>query len=75
MKSESQYSTAIPRILIVDDDEAVLAMARAILESGGHAVVSANSGETAVDIYQESLQSGVDIPLVLLDLTLPGGMS
>ena len=62
-------------VLVVDDDESVLAMTRAILETGGFAVISAHSGEEALEIYQQGLEGGYQTPLVILDLTLPGGMN
>ena len=62
-------------VLVVDDDESVLAMTRAILESVGFAPILAHSGEEALEIYQMGKDGGYPAPLVLLDLTLPGGMN
>lgn len=58
---------AIPRrILIVDDDEATLAVTRAIVLAQGHEVESASDGIEGL----AKLQLGID--LVLLDLVMPG---
>ena len=62
-------------ILIVDDDEGVLAMSSAILESAGFKSVTAVSGEEGLQVYEDSMQQGWNVSMVLLDLTLPGGMS
>jgi len=64
-----------PQLLVVDDDEAVLAMAKAILEGAGFVTLSATSGEDAVEIYSQVYHAGGNVELVLLDITLPGGIS
>lgn len=57
------------RILIVDDEAGVRAIAVEILEHLGHQAVPVESGSAALDL----LQSGDDrFDLVLLDLTMPG---
>ncbi|MEM7014558.1 MAG: response regulator [Verrucomicrobiota bacterium] len=62
-------------VLVVDDDESVLAMTRAILETAGYAVIPAHSGEEAIEIYKQGRSEGYPTPLILLDLTLPGGIN
>jgi CheY-like chemotaxis protein len=56
-------------ILVVDDDPAVRAPTKDILEMLGYNVLVAVSGEQALDLYQEHGQA---IDLVLLDLNMPG---
>ena len=75
MNSPSLYKAGVHRVLVVDDDPSVLAMARAVLIAGGFAVIPASSGEIAVAIYSEEFFSQREISLVLLDLTLPGGLT
>ena len=41
------------RVLIVDDDPIILELYEHFLLSGGHEVVTAESGETAMQILQE----------------------
>ncbi|TAN39789.1 MAG: PAS domain S-box protein [Nitrospirae bacterium] len=55
-------------VLIADDEEMVLNICTAIVESLGCRVLTAKDGEEAVRIFQESSGS---IDLVLLDLTMP----
>lgn len=62
-------------ILVVDDDVAVAAMARAVLEAAGYSTLTASSGEDAVEVYSQVYYAGGAIELVVLDITLPGGMS
>ena len=68
-------STNSRKILVVDDEPAMRAMAKAMLESMGYTAVLANSGEQAIDIYHQSLLDGEEIAMGIMDLTLPGGMS
>ena len=75
MNPNVAYRNGGNRVLIVDDDPAVMAMARAVLLASGFSVIPAASGESAVAIYTEEFLTKRDIALVLLDLTLPGGMT
>ena len=54
------------RILIVDDDPAVLALLTANLERAGHTMYAANSGQEALAIAEEARPD-----LVLLDVNMP----
>jgi len=54
------------RILIVDDDESDRTLCRTILEGGGHELLFAPNGETALRIYR-----GQDVDLVITDLAMP----
>jgi DNA-binding response OmpR family regulator len=54
------------KILAVDDDTNVTAYIKTELESEGWEVVTANSGENAVDITEKSKPD-----LVVLDLRMP----
>jgi two-component system cell cycle sensor histidine kinase/response regulator CckA len=40
----------------------------------GYAVESASDGSEAIDIYRKALESGDGFDIVILDLTIPGGM-
>jgi PAS domain S-box-containing protein len=56
-------------VLVVDDDEAVRALASDTLERAGFDVLVAADGARAVEIFEER---GADIRAVLLDRTMPG---
>lgn len=62
------------KILIMDDEEMLRNVAKAMLTKLGNTVVLAADGAEAVKCYQESMNSGNPIQLVIMDLTVPGGM-
>ncbi len=57
------------RILVVDDMEEILSLAKAYFESAGFEVFAAHSGEQAVEILE---QQGGTIDLLLTDQNMPG---
>jgi nitrogen-specific signal transduction histidine kinase/ActR/RegA family two-component response regulator len=62
-----------PRILVMDDDEAVREVVREILVSTGCEVVPAANPADAVGKYQEALAREEPFDLVLLDLQVDAG--
>ncbi|MEW5912064.1 MAG: PAS domain S-box protein [Thermodesulfobacteriota bacterium] len=56
-------------ILVVDDELAILDSTRQLLAGRGYQVLTADSGERALEIYQERLG---EVDLVILDLGMPG---
>jgi PAS domain S-box-containing protein len=56
-------------ILLVDDETQVLQVTRKMLERLGYAVLTADSGPKAVDLYRKRKET---IDLVLLDMIMPG---
>jgi len=61
-------------VLVMDDQETVRKIARSILERSGCTVVEAADGSEAVELYEEALGTDQPIDVVLMDLTVPGGM-
>ncbi|HRZ12041.1 MAG TPA: PAS domain S-box protein [Kiritimatiellia bacterium] len=61
--------TGTETILVVEDEALVRQMAVEVLKSYGYKVVSASSGEEAVDLFKD-VKDRVD--LVFLDLVMPG---
>ena len=55
-------------ILLVDDEESLLALGAEMLEHLGFAVLTAADGRAALDLYR---RRGEEIDLVLMDLTMP----
>jgi CheY-like chemotaxis protein len=55
-------------VLVVDDEEPVRAIARALLERAGFTVLSAPDGHEALDIFRQRHR---EIEFVLLDVTMP----
>lgn len=66
---EPRIEGGTERILLVDDEETVLAVSRDILESLGYRVSAARSGPEALEIMAAE---GDEIALVILDMIMPG---
>ncbi len=62
------------RILVMDDDEVVLAVVRRMLERIGYHVETATDGEAAVHRYRDAMRDDAPFDAVLMDLTVPDGM-
>jgi PAS domain S-box-containing protein len=62
------------RLLFMDDEEPIRLMALALLARLGFAVVVAPDGAEAVRLYCEARARGEPFDLVIMDLTVPGGM-
>ncbi len=56
-------------VLLVEDEEMILSLARAILEAKGYRVLAATDGIKALELFKKH---GKDIDLVVSDLGLPG---
>jgi len=73
--AEGKYdNSALLRILVMDDNPVLQELMVEILSLLGHTVVVAGEGREAITIYQESLDNKPEFDLVILDLTIPGGM-
>jgi PAS domain S-box-containing protein len=62
------------RVLVMDDDEMIRAVAAGILGELGYDVTPAAEGREALQLYREAREQGRPFDLVLVDLTVPGGM-
>ncbi len=62
------------RILLMDDDDMVRSAAGRMLRKLGYTVVCAVNGDEAIRHYAEAYEKGVPFDVVILDLTVPGGM-
>lgn len=56
-------------VLLVDDEEIVLDVAKRMLEKIGYSVLTAKNGKEALDIYKEKHNT---INFVVLDVIMPG---
>jgi PAS domain S-box-containing protein len=61
-------------ILVMDDDEMVRHLAILTLERLGFTVTACSNGADAVSLYSAARQGGSPFSLVIMDLTIPGGM-
>ena len=62
------------RVLVVDDEDVIRDLVEFTLTRLGYEVSQAATALQGVEIYQEKLRAGNRFDLVILDLTLPGGM-
>ena len=62
------------RILIMDDDPGIRNVSRQMLLIQGHEVATSNDGAQAIKMFSEAKQAGNSFEIVIVDLTIPGGM-
>ena len=61
-------------MLLLDDDERVRETASRMIEKIGYSVATTSDGAEAIDRYKRALEDGQPFDVVILDLTIPGGM-
>jgi CheY-like chemotaxis protein len=71
---EFAHTSRKAKIMVMDDEEIVRDVARAMLTKMGHEVVLANDGLEAINLYKAAAKSSEPIHLTIMDLTIPGGM-
>ncbi len=62
------------KVLLMDDEETIRRVVGEMLTYSGYQVVSARDGSEAVDIYKSAFENGQPFDVVIIDLTIPGGM-
>jgi len=62
------------RILVMDDEDLVRDMAIGMLEHLGYETQGARDGSEAIRMYKDAAAAGTPFDLVVMDLTIPGGM-
>jgi PAS domain S-box-containing protein len=62
------------RVLFMDDEESIRQMATFLLRRFGFEVVCAVDGAEAIQRFEEARALGTPFTLVIMDLTVPGGM-
>jgi PAS domain S-box-containing protein len=62
------------RVLFMDDEEPIRSMAGLFLSRLGLDYVLTKEGAETVRLYREALEAGQRFDLVIMDLTVPGGM-
>ena len=71
---EGAAFTGRGRVLVMDDEEDVRDAIGAMLEYIGYEVSYARDGAETIDAYQKAKASGEPFDVVIMDLTIPGGM-
>jgi PAS domain S-box-containing protein len=62
------------RVLFMDDETTICVLAKALLTRLGFVVTTTPDGDAAVKAYKEAKAKGEPYRLVIMDLTVPGGM-
>lgn len=62
------------KILFMDDDESIRNLMREMIKKLGHEVEFAENGTAAIEQYIKAKESGKPFDVVILDLTIRGGM-
>jgi CheY-like chemotaxis protein len=62
------------KILIMDDEKDIIDMLESLLFNLGHDVSNSQEGSQALKIYQDSREAGNPFDIVILDLTIKGGL-
>ncbi len=71
---EMEHAKEKAKILVMDDDKRVRDVAKQMLTRLGHEVLLAWEGNEAVTIFSELYKSDKPVDVVIMDLTIPGGM-
>jgi PAS domain S-box-containing protein len=66
--SDGKITKGSETVLLVDDEDMIIKVGRALLEKLGYRVLTANSGDDAVEIVH---RLGSEIDLALLDMVMP----
>ena len=61
-------------VLLMDDDQTIHAVTEEMLTHLGYQPLHAFDGKEAVEMYGKALEEGSKIDIVIMDLTIPGGM-
>jgi two-component system cell cycle sensor histidine kinase/response regulator CckA len=61
-------------ILVMDDEEEVCKVVSQMLKRHGHHAATAPGGREAVKMYKDAMEAGTPFDIVIMDLTIPGGI-
>jgi len=73
-EQKKELSVGTGRILLMDDEETIHRMVGRTLKVLGYEVKSVYDGDEALRVYKEALGSDKPFNVVIMDLTIPGGM-
>jgi PAS domain S-box-containing protein len=71
--SEEDVASRI-NVLVMDDDNSVRTVISQLLKNSGYSVFCTATGEETIAEYDRALKSGAPFDVVVMDLTIPGGM-
>lgn len=71
---DSSPETSKAKIIVMDDDATVRKIAMLMLNNLGHEALAATDGNNAIEMYNEHKKTGKAVDVLIMDLTIPGGM-
>ena len=74
VKSENKIFKGKGRVLVMDDEVLIRDVAARFLKVMGFEAALAEDGSAALDMYRQAKESGQPFDIVIMDLTIPGGM-
>ncbi|MEA1969064.1 MAG: PAS domain S-box protein [Thermodesulfobacteriota bacterium] len=73
-EAQKPAKTVKGTILVMDDEQMIQDVAKEMLSRFGHEVLQAKDGEEAITIFRERFHSDHPVDVIIMDLTIPGGM-
>jgi PAS domain S-box-containing protein len=73
-EAESPASKKTGRVLVMDDEEMIHKLVTRMLERSRFSVETAYDGRQAIEMYNQALGAGNPFDVVIMDITVPGGM-
>lgn len=73
-KSRGRMIQGNEKVLVMDDEEIIRDVACEILCHLGYRVADCCDGNEAIDLYRQAGEAGEPFDVVIIDLTIPGGM-
>jgi len=70
----AELQSSAGRALIMDDEEIVREVMHTMLHQLGFEVLAARDGQEMLAMYRQAAEEGNPVDVVVLDLTIPGGM-
>ncbi|MCK5684966.1 cache domain-containing protein [bacterium] len=62
------------KILLMDDEKIICEVVSQMIETIGHSVEVAFNGKKAIEMYKDSMDKNRSFDVVIMDLTIPGGI-
>ncbi|MBI5631950.1 MAG: PAS domain S-box protein [Nitrospirae bacterium] len=74
LSAENNIAKGSGRILVMDDEKLIQDVAGQMLRSLGYEVELVKDGSEAIERYQKAFEAHIPFDVVIMDLTIPGGM-
>ncbi|MBU1340295.1 MAG: PAS domain S-box protein [Proteobacteria bacterium] len=74
MEQAVQDTVIVKKILLMDDEEMIRSLGKRLLEKLGYQAETASDGTMAIQLYKEAALADDPFDLVILDLTVKGGL-